>query len=229
MKIIPKHTITVPLNISSIRKLLLLLEWLVLFFGVPLAVSLQWIPLKGFLSKLILLLVACLACLTYLMYDKTFNKRRLGGLTKVRFIWKSLTIRIVLCAILLLILCYLLAPEMLFAFVTRAPERWLVVLVCYPFLSAWPQELIYRTFIFQRYQKLFGDNLGIIAASSIAFAFLHVIYLNWIAITLTLIAGYLFSINYKKTSHLATVALEHAIYGDLLFTIGLGTFFYRSF
>lgn len=211
------------------RNIWLSAEWLILFVGVPLAVSQQWIPLKGFLSKLILLLGAALLCFLYLMRDKTFAKRRLCGLFKVKLIWKALVARIILCTALLLIFCYLMIPEMLFGFAKHAPQRWLVVLVLYPFISAWPQELIYRAFMFQRYAKLFGDNLGMVAASSIAFAFLHVIYLNWVSMTLTLIAGYIFSINYKKTGYLATAALEHAIYGNLIFTIGMGLFFYRSF
>lgn len=219
-------TITKSISIYKIR---LGLEWLILFFGVPLAISQRWIPLNGALSKIGLLFGAALACFLYLMWDKSFTKRRLCGLFKVKLIWKGLVVRIVLCTILLLALCYLLAPNMLFAFVKLNPRMWLMVLVLYPFLSAWPQELIYRAFMFQRYTKLFGDNLGMIAASSIAFAFLHVIYLSWVSMTLTLIAGYIFSMNYKKTGYLATAALEHAIYGNLVFTIGMGIFFYRSF
>lgn len=213
----------------ALRKIWLGAEWLILFFGVPLAVSQRWIPLNGGLSKIGLLFGAALACFLYLMWDKNFNKRRLCGLSKIKLIWKSLAGRVIACTVLLLVLCYLLAPNMLFAFVKNAPQMWLMVFILYPFLSAWPQELIYRAFMFQRYKKLFGDNYGMIAASSLAFAFLHVIYLSWVSMTLTLIAGYIFSMNYKKTGYLATVALEHAIYGNLVFTIGMGIFFYRSF
>lgn len=204
-------------------------EWLILFFGVPLAISQGWIPLSGALSKLGLLLAAALACFFYLRRDKTFGNSRLGGLGKIKLIWRELLIRILLCALLLLAGCYLLIPEMLFAFVKNNPRVWLMVFVLYPCLSAWPQELIYRAFMFQRYAKLFGGKLGMVAASSVAFAFLHVIYLSWVSMLLTLIAGYVFSLNYKKTGHLGTVALEHAIYGNLVFTIGMGVFFYRSF
>lgn len=204
-------------------------EWLILFFGVPLAISQGWIPLNGALSKLGLLLAAALACLLYLLKDKTFGAGRLGGLGKIKLIWREFLIRISLCTLLLLAGCYLLIPDMLFAFVKNNPHIWLVVFVLYPLLSAWPQELIYRSFMFQRYIKLFGGKLGMVAASSIAFAFLHIIYLSWVSMLLTLIAGYVFSLNYKKTGHLATAALEHAIYGNLVFTIGMGVFFYRSF
>lgn len=205
------------------------MEWLILFFGVPLAISQGWIPLSGALSKLALLIAAALACALYLLRDKTFSNRRLGGLGKIKLIWRELLLRVFLCALLLLAGCYLLIPEMLFAFVKNNPRFWLAVFILYPCLSAWPQELIYRAFMFQRYAKLFGGNLGMVAASTIAFAFLHIIYLSWVSMTLTLIAGYVFSINYKKTGHLATAALEHAIYGNLVFTIGMGIFFYRSF
>lgn len=226
---------TISANRLAIFKKILLpriwlgLEWLILFFGIPLAISQGWIPLSGALSKIGLLFGAALACFFYLLWDKAFVKSRLGGLSKIKLIWRILLVRIFLCALLLLAGCYLLIPEMLFAFVKNNPRLWLLVFVLYPCLSAWPQELIYRSFMFQRYAKLFGGKMAMVAASATAFAFLHIIYLSWVSMLLTLIAGYVFSLNYKKTGHLATTALEHAVYGNLVFTIGMGVFFYRSF
>lgn len=212
----------------TLYKFRLTTEWLVLFFGVPLVVALGWLPFTGRWVKLILLLSATFICLLYLLWDKNFGKKRLGGLTKLKLIWKGLLLRSLLCAALLLILGFLFYPEHLFGLLKYRFNIWLMVFILYPILSAWPQELIYRSFMFQRYKTIFGENYGMVAASSVAFAFLHIIYLNWLAITLTLIAGFIFSINYKKTGVLATVALEHAIYGNLLFTIGFGMFFFRA-
>lgn len=209
-------------------KLRLLVEWLVLFFGAPFVLSQDLISLPGRMGKLILLFTAMLICLVYLLWDKKFDNRRLLGFGKVKLIWKGLVLRVILCAVLLLVLCRIFYPEMLFAFLKYNPKIWAVVFVLYPLLSALPQELIYRSFMFQRYTAIFGNNWGLITASSVAFAFLHIIYLNWIAIVFTLVAGFIFSINYKKTGCLIPVTIEHGIYGNLLFTIGFGMFFFRA-
>lgn len=215
------NTLITPLKVR------LLLEWLALFFGVPLMIAQGWLPVKGQLGKLGLLLGAALLCLIYLLWDKSFNKRRLGGITKFGFFGKALFLRAVLCALLLLLLAWLFFPERMFGFIKYNPRMWLMVFILYPLLSACPQELIYRAFMFQRYQKLFGAQYGIIIASAAAFAFLHIIYLNWLALLLTFIAGFVFSLNYKQTGYLVAPIMEHAIYGNLIFTIGFGTFFFR--
>ncbi len=40
--------------------------------------------------------------------------------------------------------------------------------------------------------------------------------------------GWLFADTYRQSRSLWLVCLEHALYGDLIFTIGLGTFFYHG-
>lgn len=212
----------------TLYKTRLLAEWLVLFIGVPLALALDLVDLPGRFGKLWVLVAATLACFLYLWWDKSFDTRRLGGLAKIKLIWKSLLLRCLLCAVLLLGAVLIFFPNSIFGLLRYNYKIWIIVFVFYPFLSAWPQELIYRSFMFQRYKSLFGQNFGMVAASSVAFAFLHIIYLNWIALASTLVAGYIFSINYKKTGYLAPAFVEHAVYGNLLFTIGLGMFFFRA-
>jgi hypothetical protein len=46
---------------------------------------------------------------------------------------------------------------------------------------------------------------------------------------LTFFGGYLFAYTYAKTRSLLLVSIEHALYGCLLYTIGLGRFFYTGF
>jgi membrane protease YdiL (CAAX protease family) len=98
----------------------------------------------------------------------------------------------------------------------------------YPFLSALPQELIYRVFFFHRYQSLFGSEHRLIWASVLTFAFLHIIFGNLVAPLLTLPGGYLFARTYVRTGSLSAVAIEHAAYGNIVFTVGLGAYFYRG-
>lgn len=204
-------------------KIIRFLEWAALFFGVPLLVAYDLLPF----NRRYVLLIAAAACFAYLVWDKGFSLKRLCGVTKIRLIWKGMLIRTVLCAVLLTLVVWLFIPNMFFAFARINPKFWLIVMVLYPFLSAWPQEMLYRGFMFRRYAKVFGHNSYLmVAASSVAFSFLHIIYFNWIALVSTLAAGFIFSMDYKKTGYIGPSFIEHAIYGNLVFTVGLGYFFY---
>jgi hypothetical protein len=96
----------------------------------------------------------------------------------------------------------------------------------YPVFSAYPQELFYRAFFFLRYKPPFGDGTGMIAASAAVFGFAHIIFGNWVAIAMTASGGVLFGCTYRKTGSLVLTCLEHALFGDLSFTVGIGQFFY---
>jgi hypothetical protein len=65
-----------------------------------------------------------------------------------------------------------------------------------------------------------------VASNAIAFGFLHVIYPNTVAPLLSIPAGLLLAITWRRFGRLGPVWLEHAVYGLLLFTLGLGDFFF---
>ncbi|HET6984641.1 MAG TPA: hypothetical protein VFI53_21025 [Myxococcaceae bacterium] len=48
---------------------------------------------------------------------------------------------------------------------------------------------------------------------------------NGLALALTLLGGWMFSRTYLRTRSLVATAVEHAAYGCLLFTVGLGRWF----
>jgi membrane protease YdiL (CAAX protease family) len=108
------------------------------------------------------------------------------------------------------------------------PGFWALVMVLYPLFSAYPQELVYRAFFFHRYRLLFRTPRQMIWASSLAFAFLHIIFQNPIGVILTIPGGYLLSLTYQRTNSLVLTGIEHALYGNLVFTVGLGLYFYRG-
>jgi membrane protease YdiL (CAAX protease family) len=67
-----------------------------------------------------------------------------------------------------------------------------------------------------------------VAASAFAFGYAHIIFLNWIAVAMTTFGGFLFARDYTRHRSLSLVCLEHALYGCLIFTVGLGRFFYSG-
>lgn len=97
-------------------------------------------------------------------------------------------------------------------------------LALYWSLSVVPQELLYRTFFYHRYKGQIPAHLfGVINAA--AFGFAHVIFKNAMAPLLTFGAGVLFAHSYERHRSLPLVSLEHALYGSLLFALGLGKYF----
>ncbi|MDQ0316502.1 CPBP family intramembrane glutamic endopeptidase [Amorphus orientalis] len=109
------------------------------------------------------------------------------------------------------------------------PELWLTIMIFYPLASAASQELIYRVLFFHRYEALFRGHLGLmIAANAVLFGAAHILFGNWVAIVLTTLGGILFAWRYERTRSFWPVWLEHSLYGNLVFTIGLGRFLYSG-
>jgi uncharacterized protein len=123
---------------------------------------------------------------------------------------------------------WLLWPDQFLSLPRERPLFWAIIMVLYPILSVWPQEMLYRALLFARYAAILPTNARRILASAIAFGFAHVIFLNWIAIAMTAAGGLLFARDYARHRSLKLMCLEHSLYGGLIFTIGLGRFFYTG-
>ncbi|PKV82360.1 CPBP family glutamic-type intramembrane protease [Nocardia fluminea] len=205
------------------RKTWLTIEFVVLFFGLT---GLFAVYLRG-VSPLPFLAAITVGLVIYL--------RRTGF--DHRSFWRADTLRPALPAILTLwaisavalaVAVAVLRPGSLFDLPRERPLIWVLVLVFYPLVSVYPQELLFRAFLFHRYAPIFGDGARMIAASAIAFGFAHVIVGNWISVLLSAAAGALFAARYRRTRSLLTTSVEHALYGILVFTVGLGDFFYHG-
>jgi membrane protease YdiL (CAAX protease family) len=120
------------------------------------------------------------------------------------------------------------APQLEWSLVREHPKFWAIVMVAYPVLSVYPQGLLYRAFFFERYTSLFPQKWLMILASAAAFAFLHIIFRNTLAVALTFSGGLLFAALYADTNSLAASGLLHALFGCWLFTVGLGRYFYHG-
>jgi len=204
--------------------LTLVAEFLVLFVTLPLAFRFKPFPFPPIPA---LWLVATY-CFLRLWSDASFDRRRLWSPAAFPPLASQIFLIFLAIALGVGLSVYFLQPQMLFSFVRRAPWFWGAVMLLYPVLSVYPQGVIYRAFFFHRYRGLFPGTLGMILASAVAFAFVHIIFRNTIAESFTLIGGLLFAWRYQQTGSLFTSSLEHALYGCLMFTIGLGDYFYRG-
>ena len=199
-------------------------EWGLLFLVIPVALRIWWQP-----SVLLALLVLITAGGSWWLIRQRLTHyqplwRGPNGRNERRQL-KRLLRRFALNAGLLIALVWIFTPAKLFELPRTQPRLWLYVLVFYPLLSVYPQEVIYRALFFRRYRSLFRSGYATVLASAGTFSLLHVIFQNWLAVVLTLVGGWLFAETYARTYSLRLVWLEHSLYGALVFTVGLGDYF----
>lgn len=149
-----------------------------------------------------------------------------GAITERRL--AATLLRAVPAAAAMVALLHRIHPEWLFSFVSSHPKFWLVVMFAYPVLSVIPQGVIYRAFFRERYAALLPNPVLRTVVAAACFSFCHVFFLNVWALLLTFIGGLLFWRTYERTGSLLLANLEHALYGDLVFTIGYGHFLYHG-
>jgi uncharacterized protein len=200
--------------------LLLWGELLFLFVILPLVVLYDLAP--G--HKSLPLFVGFAYCLVILLRDPAFD-RRLLSLRRAPG-WGAVLLRAGLALPALVLLVLLTQPDALFHLVRERTGLWLLILVAYPVWSAYPQELIYRAFFFHRYRSILGGRIPLVLASSLLFAYGHIIFNSWLALVLTFLGGLLFCRTYLASRSLTTVFIEHALLGNLIFTLGLGKHFF---
>lgn len=209
---------------AAFARALLVAELAFLTFGLPVLLG-TVIPLR-----FMLVTVWLIALYGYLVWRaQTPAPRRLWrwGHVSPRGL-RPLLARFAIATILIAGITYGLHRELFLSFVRERPVFWAVVMIAYPVLSAIPQEIIFRSFFFARYRPVFSGRWPMIVASGVAFAVAHVIFQNWIAPALCLVGGLMFAKTYDETRSLALVTIEHALYGCMIFTVGLGRFFYHG-
>ncbi len=198
------------------------LELIVLFIGIPLIYYFDFIPFH----KSIPLLTIFLIFLIVLLKDKKFDRKRFG-FNKFRN-WKPILLRFGVFVVISTFLVWIISPEYLFILPKERTFLWLMILLFYPLWSAFPQELIYRTYFFHRYGKLFKRNSMLFLINAALFSFSHIIFENWLAIFLTFFGGIMFASTYQRSNSLMVVFIEHMLYGSYIFTVGIGQYFYAS-
>lgn len=157
------------------------------------------------------------------------NWRTLWGWAAVN--WNTLQpilLRWGLCSAALTLLTWALFADKLFFLPREMPDLMLRVTFFYPALSALPQEFIFCTFFFLRYQNLFPKEWQMVLASALVFAYAHILFINWVAPLLGFLAGLIFARTYAQHKSLALVSIEHGLYGVSVFFIGIGYFFWRG-
>jgi uncharacterized protein len=199
-------------------------ELVLLFVGIPAAMALRIVPR----APIPVLVVAAALTSAALVRDPSFDRQRLWNVAGALAHARGMALLFVALAVAVAVVVAWLTPEALFDMVKRRPALWLLIMVFYPLVSVYPQEIIYRAFFFQRYGALFPSTMACVVASSAAFAFGHVFFPRpWVAVGMTFVGGLLFGYHYAVSGSLLLASIEHALFGQLMFTVGLGRFFYH--
>jgi len=216
-----------PAPASPASRVRLVAELALLFIGMPLAMT---YAIHTYRVSLILMLQPVLiGLILFLLWDRTFSLKRelgqgfplgelkwivaifvAGGLAAAAWVWLS-------------------RPADFLSLPVSRTRLWIIIMIFYPLLSALPQELVYRTFFFHRYGPLFGNRRGLaIALNGALFGFAHVMFGSAISIVLSGALGLLLAHRYTQTRSIWAVWVEHTLYGQLVFTVGLGRYFFTG-
>lgn len=194
-----------------------LTEFFLIFILVPICFALSfaiWIKMvigiTGFLYVI------------YVLLRVENNKFRLREHINWTQFWQRTLIKLIVIIAITTLYMFVVDINMLFIVVKTKPSLWLMILFIYSFFSVYPQELIYRTFFFQRYESLFRSNLVFILVNAAVFSLAHIFFKSTLVMFLTFTGGILFALTFKKTKSTLLVSIEHAIYGCWLFTVGMG-------
>jgi membrane protease YdiL (CAAX protease family) len=194
-----------------------LIEFFLLFIVLPVSFAIDY----PFIIKAIIS-VAGFSYIIYLLLKIHDNKLKLAPNLNWEFFWKSVLIKLLIIAFLTIVFVWFTNKDDLFHMVYQKPVKWIVLLFIYSIFSVYPQELIYRTLFFQRYEILFKGKALFIFINAIVFSLAHLFFKNPLVLLMTFLGGILFALTYDKTKSTLLVSIEHAIYGCWLFTVGMG-------
>lgn len=214
-----------PLTLA--RRLWLPIEMALIYLGVPFLVE---AAVHGYRLPVFIALLPVLAIiLVLLLIDPTFSLRR-----ELSRGFSLLTLVSMLVVFLIGggAVAYYVAhfhPDWFLEFPRNRPDTYWTIMLLYPLMSVPPQELVYRTFFFHRYGAMFGRAwwLAILLNAGL-FGFGHIVVGTEIAMLGTMATGVLFALRYALTRSFWTVYLEHTLWGALVFTVGLGRYFFTG-
>ncbi len=169
-----------------------------------------------------------LGCMAFLFFDPTFELKREMSRGASAATFRSIFAIFAAGAIVVAALVAIAMPDKLFALAAERPGKWAKILMLYPFTSVLAQEFVYRVFFFHRYGPLFHNRWMLIFVSGLVFGLGHALFRNWIAVCGALAAGMLFAWRYERTRSFWAVWFEHVLWGWLVFTVGLGVYFFTG-
>lgn len=203
------------------KKRVLILEMIGIFVIPPILVMFGMIP-----KYAIMPLLWIGALYGYLIIRPHLSLKELFSFHTDEF--RSILKRFLMLGTLLGSFVALFYPDFLFSLIIEKPTVWLTIILLYPLLSALLQEILFRGFFVHRYNFLLQNERSLIVLNATLFGYVHMLFGNLLAVGLSFLGGLLFMRTYLKTRSILMSSIEHALYGNLIFTLGIGIFFYHG-
>lgn len=194
-----------------------IVEFTLLFIFLPISFAFKY----PFQIKLGIGLVGFLYVI-FVLLKVEHKKAKINPDLKFKEFFKLTALKLIVIATLTTGFVWFTNSELLFNVVLSKPWLWVFILFFYSLFSVYPQELIYRTFYFERYLSIFKNKSSLILINALVFSLAHILFKNTLVLILTFLGGLLFALTYHKTKSTLLVSIEHAIYGCWLFTVGMG-------
>lgn len=198
-------------------------EFLIFYIAVPVAVAVA-LPPRWMFPVLFAVTAAGLVLLHvtrgFHWYDLARNARALPWRTVAGF--AALTSAVSVAVI------YLTYPQAAWVLLLEQPLLLLMIVLLYPLLSALPQEVVFRPLFFRRYGALLPGRGPAIWLNAAVFSLAHLMYWNWIVAGMTFFGGLAFAWAYEARRNFPLAVLLHSLAGQILFTVGLGVYFYSG-
>ena len=200
-----------------------LIEFLVLFIGAPILMAV-FLP-QGWLFPVLLTMMVVGMVLLHLTPGFHWRALLRG--------WGAVRLPVVLLVVVVTFVTgyavlSVSAPGALFALVKARPEFMLVIALFYPFLSALPQELLFRVLYFRRYGAVLPNGrLGLVLNAGL-FSFGHLMYWSWVVAGMTFFGGLIFAWAYEVRGSFPLAFVLHSVAGVVLFALGMGVYFYSG-
>lgn len=120
-------------------------------------------------------------------------------------------------------------PSWFLEFPANRPDTYTRIMIGYPLFSVAAQELLYRSFFFHRYGPMFGSQTWLIViVNGLLFGYAHIVMGSVFAMAATALGGLILAARYAMTRSYWAVFIEHTLWGWLVFTIGLGRYFFTG-
>jgi uncharacterized protein len=200
------------------------IEFVLLFFGIPLYLYID----SPITHAVLLLLPVTVGVLFFLWLKKDFRFNSLVRMDVSRDVILKNCIVMLFTALFLIAFVFFSDRENLFRLPRENTRIWLLLCLFYPLFSAYLQEIIFRTFLFERYASLFKKSWLLIFTSGFTFSFVHIVYYSPVSVISTFVAGIYLAWVYAKTGSVLFTTILHSIFGILVFTTGLGQHFWLN-
>jgi membrane protease YdiL (CAAX protease family) len=194
------------------------LELLIIFVLIPVSFAFNYAPIL----KLVIGVLG-FSYIIFVLFKIEKIKIRIKKNVHWMAFWKSILIKFLIIVVITSLFVWFTDAKNLFIVLLNKPKLWVLILLFYSLFSVYPQELLYRTFFFQRYENLFKNEKLFILINALLFSLAHLFFKNTLVLLLTFIGGILFAVTFKKTKSTLLVSIEHSIYGCWLFTVGMGS------